>query len=74
MGTEKIIPREIWEKRAELLRKAREGKLTFDEFNLMDMHEETRKLLGKNNNLSGEGLATLSSIEIYLKNEGGTSG
>jgi hypothetical protein len=60
--------KEIWEKRAELLRKARDGKLTFREFCLLDMHEETNGFLAKDKpTLSEKGLATLCAIETYLE-------
>lgn len=56
-----------WEKRAELLKKARDGKLTFNEFCLIDMHKETKDLLDSDKPmLSEKGLATLCAIEIYL--------
>lgn len=62
------LPIEIWKKRAELLRKARDGKLSFGEFNLLDMHKETRSLLAKSKpTLSPEGIVTLNAIEMYIE-------
>ena len=60
------VPKHIWEKRVELLRKAKEGNLDFREFCLLDMHKETTDLLGRNGGLSEKGLATLCAIETYL--------
>lgn len=63
------IPKEIWEKRKELLEKARRKELTFEEFNMLDMHKETTDLLdhtGKNG-LSAKGLSTLNAITMYLE-------
>ena len=68
-GVESLMSKQIWEKRAELLRKSRDKKLTFSEFCLLDMHEETKCLLnvGKDGGLSEKGISTLCAIEMYLK-------
>ena len=60
------IPREIWIKRMELLEKAKRNELTFREFCMLDMHKETKDLLG-GNGLSDKGLSTLCAIKIYLE-------
>lgn len=61
------ITKEIWEKRRDLLQKARENKLSFSEFSMLEMHKETKGLLNPSGGLSEKGLATLSSIKMYLK-------
>jgi len=63
------IPKEIWEKRKELLEKARRKELTFQEFNMLSMHKETEDLLDYTGEkgLSDKGLSTLNAITMYLK-------
>lgn len=60
------VSEEIWKRRAELLRKAKGGKLDFVEFAQMNLHKETKGLLGKHGGLSEKGLSTLCAIETYL--------
>lgn len=61
------ISRKVLEERVELLRKVRDGKIDFREFNLLSMHKETADLLAKNKpTLSEKGLSTLNAIEMYL--------
>ena len=62
------ITKEIWEKRKELLEKAKNKNLTFREFNLLSMHKETKDLLDytEKNGLSEKGILTLNAIEMYL--------
>ena len=61
------IPNGIWEKRKELLEKAKRNDLSFSEFSMLDMHKETHNLLNPKGGLSNEGIATLNAIDMYLE-------
>jgi hypothetical protein len=62
-----MITRQIWEQRAQLLKKAKSNELTFTEFCLITMHKETKNYLNKTGGLSKEGTKILQSIEAYLE-------
>ena len=62
------LTKKIWEGRRNILIKAKDKKLTFKEFNLLSMHEETKSYLDyKKGGLSDEGITILNSINMYLE-------